>query len=137
MTTYDDIWISFVDVCQVHPTTLPQTDEGKYILINNGVRYYNSLIDRNKKQIVCNDMLERINTDLNNDELLLIGYCIKYRFLENELVRYEQVWQPFSSDIGIKFYKDQINARRETLKLTHVEIIRLLNNLDEMTFLGD
>lgn len=135
MTNYDQIWRCFVDVCQVDSATLPQTDEGKYILINSGVQYYNSLVDKIKVRILCNDMLEQINLNLSNDDLLLLGYCIKYRFLDNELMKFQQIWQPFSNDVGVKFYKDQIVSRRETLAFTHNEIIRLLDNLDEMNFL--
>ena len=134
-TTYDSIWACFYDNCGVDKSTLPQTDEGKYILINSGCMYYNTLIDKSETKIQCDDLTETINMLLDDNRLLILTYCMRYRFLENELIRYEQVWQPLSNDIGQKFYKDQLSGREKTLSNTKTEIIRLLNNIDNMSYL--
>lgn len=134
-TTYDTIWRCFYDFSGVEKSSLPQTDDGKYILINNGCMHYNTLIDKGETKIKCDDYMENINMVLDDDRLLLLAYCMKYRFLENEDVRFKQMWQPFSNDVGQKFYREQISGRKETLDNTKAEITRLLNNLDNMSYL--
>lgn len=135
-TTYNQIWECFVNNCMVDIAMLPQTDEGKYILISEGCRYYNTLIDDAEVNLKNNNELEKINVKLDDKRILLLAYCIRYKFLENEKIRFEQVWQPLSRDIGIKSYRDQINSRKETLDKTEREINRLLSRIDTMSFLG-
>lgn len=134
-TTYDNIWECFYDNCGVDKSTLPQTDEGKYILINSGSIYYNTLIDKSETKMICNDLTETINIVLDDNRLMILAYCMRYRFLENELIRYEQVWQPLSNDIGQKFYREQLSGRKDTLVNTKSEIVRLLTNIDNMSYL--
>lgn len=136
LTTYDDIWECFIDNCGVDESTLPQTDEGKYILIKNGAIKYNTTVDKSEAKIKCDEYMEQINLSLDYDRLLILAYCMRYTFLENELIAFEQVWQPFSSDIGQKFYREQIQGRENTLTRTKKEIDRLLDNIDNMSYLN-
>lgn len=134
-TTYDMIWQCFYDNCGVDHETLPQTDEGKYILIKSGTRHYNTVVDPSEDKIVCDDMLEEINIELDETRLTILAFCMRYRFLENELIQYEQTWQPFSNEVGQKFYNYQIQGRETTLEKTKQEIIRLLTSIDKMSYL--
>ena len=134
-TTYDQIWECFINNCMVDKATLPQADEGKYILISEGCRYYNTLVDDTEVNLKTNNDLESINIKLDDKRILLLSYCMRYKFLENEKIRFEQVWQPLSRDIGIKSYRDQINSRQETLNETKREIGRLLSRMDNMSYL--
>lgn len=134
-TTYDDIWECFYDNCGVDYNTLPSTDEGKYILIKNGCRKYNTVIDPQENKIKCDDFLEEINLELDDNRLMLLAYCIRYNFLENDLIRYEQVWQNFAKDIGQKFYGDQVKGREATLERTKNEIDKLLLNIESYSYL--
>lgn len=138
--TYDDIWKVFVLNCLVDKSTLPQTEEGMIDLINAGVDYYNSVTEDYEEEIICNDMMENINLEnkgkANKDRIRLIAFCIRHRFLENNLIEYEAVWQPLIADIGQKFYRDQIKSRQEMIDKTDKEISRLLNKIDEMRFVN-
>ena len=129
-TTYDEIFKAFLLHCGVDLETLPTTDEGKYAIIESGAMYYNLKVDQNIIQIQCDNSTETINTKLNNNELLLLSYCMKYVVLENELVAFEQKYQLFQKDIGVKFYGDQIKARRSTISRTDRKIYEILSTLD-------
>jgi hypothetical protein len=135
MTSYDDIWEAFVTNCLVDSQTLPQTNEGKYILIHNGLRHYNVSTDESEIKLKFDDTLEQINVDLDDNRLLLLAYCIRYTFLENELIGFEQVWQPFVKEIGQKFYREQIGGREDTLDRTKNKIDQLLLNIEPMSYL--
>lgn len=136
VTTFEEIWKCFYNNCMVDKATLPQTEEGQYILINSGCMYYNTLIDETETKIKCNDLTELINIKLDDNRLILLANCMRYRFLENELISFEQVWQPFSSEVGQKNYKAQIDARNFRLETTKKEIGRLLDSIDNMHYLG-
>ena len=55
------------------------------------------------------------------------------RYEKNE---YESVWGVFSNDIGLKFYGDTVKAKRNTLEDVNKEIMRLLDKIDPMSYLG-
>lgn len=138
--SYDELWKIFVLNCQVDKSTLPQTEQGQYDLIFSGIEYYNTLVEDDEIAIIGNEYTEQININKdgkkNAKRLRLIAYCMRYRFLENQLLRYEEIWQPLMADLGQKNYRDQVSARKETLYKTEREIIRLLNRLDDMEFLN-
>lgn len=129
-TSYDDIYSTFLDNCGVDTSTLPNTNDGKYQMIRNGVRHYNSKVDDYETKIICNDIMEEINIELDDTRLLILAFCIKYTLLENQLINFEQVWQPFTKDIGQKFYREQISGRENMLDRTERKIIELLTDLD-------
>ncbi len=129
-TSYDEIYICFRRNCGVDSSTLPKTDEGKYELIHNAVMHYNTKVDSSETQLICNDELEEINVKLDSNRLLLLAYCLKYSVLENELEAFEQVWQPFTKEMGQKFYKDQIKGRENSLDRVNFKILELLTKLD-------
>lgn len=135
LTTYDTIWEVFIDNCMVDPSTLPTSNEGKYSLIHNGIRKYNVSTDISEVKLTYDDTLEQINIELDDNRLLLLAYCMRYNFLENDLIAFEQVWQPFIKEIGQKFYREQISGRESTLARTKFEINQLLLNIDDMSFL--
>ena len=66
---YNDIYEKFLDLCGYDYTELPQTDELRYRLINNGVGLYNSKAkkypDVLQGGIKCDNSTETINKYLN------------------------------------------------------------------------
>nr|DAX85760.1 MAG TPA: hypothetical protein [Caudoviricetes sp.] len=134
-TTYQEIWDTFVDFTGVPVEDLPQTEEGMYSLIKSGILKYNSVTEKSETKLIGNEIMEELNVELDYDRLLLLAYCLKYIFLENEKNEYESVWGVFSNDIGLKFYGDTVKAKRSTLSATNKEIFRLLNKIDPMSFL--
>ena len=135
MTTYDLIWESFLDNCGVDVSTLPSADEQKYAMIHNGIRHYNSVIDNSDTKLTFDDTNEEINIGLDDTRLLILAYCLKYVFLENDLVGFQQLWQPFQKEMGQKFYREQIGGRENTLERTTKKITELLTNIDDGTIM--
>lgn len=133
--SYDTIWECFVDNCGVDQNTLPKTNEGKYILIKNGIRHYNKNVDEDEAQLIGTNETESVNLNLDNTRLLLLAYCMRYTILENEAIKFEQLWQPFTRDVGQKYYRDQITARNSRLYQTKNEINGLLNKLDTFSYM--
>lgn len=129
-TNYDQIYSVFVDNCGVDTSTLPSDDEGKYKIIRNGARHYNTKVDDGETKLVCDDDTESINIELDDTRLLILAFCMKYTQLENELVKFEQIWQPFTKEMGQKFYGEQIKGRESTLERVERKIIELLTDLD-------
>lgn len=134
-TTYQEVWDTFVDFTGVPVEDLPQTEEGMCSLIKSGILKYNSVTEKSETKLIGNEIMEELNVELDYDRLLLLAYCLKYIFLENEKNEYESVWGVFSNDIGLKFYGDTVKAKRITLSATNKEIFRLLNKIDPMSFL--
>lgn len=135
-TTYQEIWNSFVDICNIDTVLLPQEDEGKYILINSGARHYNSVIDESETVVVCNNLTENISIKLSNNKLLLLVNCMKRTYLENELLDFTAIWSGFS-EVGVRDFRSQVSARQRNVDMADKEIGRLLDRIDSMSFLGD
>jgi hypothetical protein len=130
VTNYDEIFSVFLDNCRVDNSTLPYDDEGKYSMIHNGIRHYNSKVDSSETKLTYDDLMEQINVQLDDTRLLLLAFCIRYSELENNLIEFEQVWQPFQKEVGQKFYGEQIKGREGTLERTEKRITELLTDLD-------
>jgi len=62
---------------------------------------------------------------------LILAYCIKYTYLENQLIEFEEIWSPFQKEVGLKNYKDQVNSRERTLERTKNKIIELISNIED------
>ena len=135
-TTFQEVWNTFVDFTGVVGEDLPQTEDGMYVLIKSGILKYNSVTEASEIKLIGNEMTEELNVELDYDRLLLLSYCLKYIFLENEKNEYESVWGVFSNDIGLKFYGDTVKAKRNTLEDVNKEIMRLLDKIDPMSYLG-
>lgn len=134
-TSYDEIWKVFYNNCGLDKALLPQTDEGKYMLIESGILNYNTFTDETETELIGDEYMEEVNVKLDNNKIKLLAYCMKYNVLENNLVDYESVWQPLMKDIGQKFYREQISARQDTLARTKKEIDRLLTNIEPYSYL--
>lgn len=138
MTTYDEIWSCFIDICNIDRELLPQTDEGKYILINSSARNYNTFIDKSEIKIKCDNLTEQINISLDDNRILILAYCMRYTFQENALQDFISIWGGFvGSDVGVKDYRAQVTSRESTMDRSKSEILRLLGNIDEMSYLEE
>ncbi len=132
-TTYNDIFDCFVENCGVDTSQLPIENSKKYNMIINGIRHYNSMIDEQDEigQLSYDNDTEAIGVLLDDTRLLMLAYCMKYVYLENQLVGFEELWSPFQSEIGIKNYKDQIKGRENTLDRTQQKILELLSKIED------
>jgi hypothetical protein len=128
MTAYDEIWIQFLEINKTSEINLPRTDEGKYNAIRSGVRHYNN---RLQDLITCDDTVEIINENLNDDKIILIAHYIKLSFLEKQLVDFSTTWNPFSKDVGVKNIQAQISALKDLINFEKATIEELILNSSE------
>lgn len=128
--TYDQIFQCFIDNTGVDTSRLPNDQEKIYDMINNGARHYNTYFDE-EEWVVCDNDTETINKNLDGTQLLIYAYCLKYVYLENQLVGFEELWSPFQNEIGIKDYKSQVQGRESTLERTNKKIIELITSTED------
>lgn len=113
MLTYDDIWMSFLDVYKVNAKDVSQTEDKIYDDIRNGVMLYNN---RMRTKFVADDTSETVIGACTYDERLLIAAYIKLTYLNNSKTVYETLYQPISPDVGIRNYNTQINSLSNSIK---------------------
>lgn len=108
MIAYDFIWETFLNNYKAESIDLPNTNEQIYQAITNAVMLYNN---RLRKNGVCDDENECVNgLDFHNDTVLLLAHYIKLTFLHNDKTFYEKLWQPLSSDVGLKNFRVQLTS---------------------------
>lgn len=136
-TTYDEIFECFIHNTGIDTSQLPEEDSKKYDMIKNGIKHYNVIIDVDDEvgKLIPDDNTETINVDLDDTRLLLLAYCIKYIYLENQLIAFEELWFPYQKEIGIKNYGDQIKGRERTLERVKKEINIYLTKIEDSSIM--
>ncbi|BAO04898.1 uncharacterized protein CBO05P1_179 [Clostridium botulinum B str. Osaka05] len=129
-TSYDEIFESFLMNCGTDTSELPKDQDKIYLIINNAVNHYNNFMEEDYC-IEADNKTETISKKLNGSCLLILAYCIKYTYLENQLIEFEEIWSPFQKEIGFKNYKDQVTSREKTLERTKSRIIELISNIED------
>lgn len=127
-TSYDKIWKTFLDNCKTPDINIPQTDEQIYAKINNGILLFNN---RMRTNIKCDDLTESVDTELNDDQLLILANFIKLVFYKNEKTYYETLLNPFQKDIGLRNFSTQINSLNNSVTEQERYIERLIINQAE------
>jgi hypothetical protein len=113
MTSYDQVWQTFLNNCKVSDIDLPQTPEKIYETIRNGVMHFNN---RLREEVVCDDINETLDKELSNDLLLVLVHYIRLIFLINQKTYFESLWQPFSKDVGLKNFGTQLKSLETSVK---------------------
>lgn len=127
-TTYDDIYSCFLDNCRVDNSCLPVTDKGKYAMIRNGCKIYNSKME-DSIVLKADDLTETINVELDDARLLVLAYCLKLNYHENDLTEFTSVWSLYQKEIGFKDYSYQIKAKEANIERTEQKITELVTNI--------
>lgn len=128
MTSYDEIWESFLNNCKVSDIDLPSTTEKIYEEIKNAVMYFNN---RMRTSIQCDNDTETLSEKLSNDHLLILANFIRLTFLTNQRTYFESLWQPFSSDVGLKNFGTQLNSLKASVQEQEKKIDSLIINTME------
>lgn len=113
MFTYDQIWETFLENYKVDDADLPQSNEDIYKDIYNAVLLFNN---RMRTKCKCDDLTEVVEGLESEDDLLILCHYIKLVFLSNELNYYESLWQPFSSDVGLKNFNSQLKSLKSSVE---------------------
>lgn len=128
MTTYDQIWTTFLNNCKVSDIDLPQTDEKIYEMISNAVLHFNNRLRDNVK---CDNVTETLDRELSDDHLLILAHYIRLIFLKNQKTYFESVWQPFQGDIGLRNFSTQLKSLENSVQDQEKLIERLIINTEE------
>lgn len=128
MTSYDQVWQTFLNNCKVSDIDLPQTPEKIYEHIKNAVMHFNNKL---RTSVVCDDIMEELNQELSEDHLLILAHYVRYLFLINQKTYFESLWQPFSSDVGLKNFGTQLRSLDTSIKEEKDNIDTLINNMEE------
>lgn len=127
-TTYDQIWQTFLNNCKASDLDIPSTPEKIYEAIRNAVMHTNN---RLRTEIEADDITEQVNVELDNDELLILAHYIRYFFLLNQKTYFEQLWQPFASDISLKNFSAQLKSLDGAVDKEQHTIDMLIRNMSE------
>ena len=114
MISYDLIWETFLNNYKAQDIDLPKEDEQKYQYITNAVLLLNN---RLRLTAICDNQNENVNgIEVSPDLLLLLAHYIKLIFLRNDLTFYEKLWQPLSSDVGLKNFSTQLKSLSSSIE---------------------
>jgi hypothetical protein len=127
MTTYDDIFTTFISINKTNPVNIPNDDEKKYDMIHSAVLHYNN---RMRASITWDDTLEELSIKLDNDQLILIAHYLKLSCLENDLDYFVSVWSGFQSELKGN-YRDQQKGKQELVNREDDIIEKIIFNMTD------
>lgn len=129
---YDLIYEKFSDLCGYDYSELPQNDEMRYRLINNGVALYNSKAkkysDILQGGVTCDDGTETINKELHEVDLLIVAYFMSHITASNKYMEYTALWSTMANETGIKDYKAQCQAKESAILYFKNKIEELIDD---------
>ena len=132
LTTYDEIFQCFMDNCEVSAEDIPSTNDGKYAMIKNAVKFYNSDLEKYKEYFQANikadNTTEKLDYKLNDNELLILAYEIKVVHLKNKLMYFTQLYTPFTKELGQRNHATQLKGREAIVKQAQEDVVKLINN---------
>lgn len=128
MYTYDQVWTEFLLNYKVDDADLPDSPSRIKEHINSAIRMMNN---RLRITIVGDDVNELLVGMVSDDELLLLAHYIRLAFLINEKTYYEKLWQPFSTDIGLKDFGTQLRSLDSSVKQQKEFIEQVILNMTE------
>ena len=131
MTSYDELYSTFLNNSLADEIDLPQTNEEIYREINNAIMLYNN---RERQNLICDDLQENVNRQLNNDEVLIVAHYIRLTFLKKQRMAFGLTWQPFDKDMGLRNYDSQIRAMDRQVWDAEQDIRKLRHNKEEDIF---
>lgn len=81
MTSYDQIWETFLNNCETSDFDVPQQEEDIYKSIRNAILHFNNRLRDNLK---ADNSTETVNRELSEDDLLILAHFLRYIFLLNK-----------------------------------------------------
>lgn len=121
VTTYDELYETFLLNCGYDFDELPKTDEMRYMMIRNAARIYNQQAkkysNRMTNNIVCDDIAESLNATLTSNEMLVFAYMMAETLALTKLVEFSSIYGTFAKEMGFKDYKAQLDGRQYTVDM--------------------
>lgn len=130
--TYDIIYEKFCSLSGYNVSELPQTDELRYRLINNGVALYNSkarkYCDILQGGVICDDSTELVNIELEELDLQVLAYFMAFITASNKYTDFTALWDTMANETGLKDYKSQCSVKEGTVKFFKSQIENLIED---------
>lgn len=130
--TYDTIYEKFLDLCGYDCSDLPQTDEMRYRLINNGVGLYNNKArkysDILQGRVKCDNATETINVELDEVDLLILVYFMCSITASNKYLEFTSLWSTVAHETGLSDYNTQCKAKEGAVKFFNQQIDMLIDD---------
>lgn len=128
MTTYDELWIIFMNKVKLSDIDVPSTPDKIYDAIHGAVLSFNN---RLRDSLDYDDTLETLSRTLNNDDLLILAHFIRIDILSNQLIYFTNVWQPFARDISIRNFSAQLKSLESLVEREEKLIEKMILNTQE------
>lgn len=116
-TSFDDIFESFLITYPL--LEIPQTDEGKILIIKNAVKLYNQKAKKYEGRItgniICNENMEELSVNLSDNEVLILTHLMAKSCAANNLAEFSQVYGVFAKELGFKDYKAQVDSKQNMI----------------------
>lgn len=112
MTTYDELYELFMVNCRADELSLPRTTEQMYDVIKNAVMLYNN---RLRDNLICDDNIESVNRELDDDQKLVIAHYIRLTLLKNVRTFKNSIFTTFTQEIGIRNINAQLSSLRDEI----------------------
>lgn len=125
MTTYDDVFTEFMTITKTDSINIPTEEEKIYDLIHNAVHLFNN---RLRDNLGYDDENEIFSRELNHDELVILANFLKLVFLENQLIYFTTLFQPFTKEVGLRNYQSQVKSLEFLIQQQAKKIDELINN---------
>ncbi|EGT3606915.1 hypothetical protein FKF97_10960 [Clostridium perfringens] len=132
-TTYDDIWEKFLSECGYIFNEIPKNEIIIKNMIKNASTKYNQLAIKYETftgGLVCNDLKEELNLKLTDIELSILANIIAYNFAKFKFTEFTSLYNVVAKDLGIKDYKSQCSARKQTIKEFEKTFMSLIQDSD-------
>lgn len=105
MTTYDEVWETFISKCKTDDINLPTSEPAIYRTIQNAILEFNVRLEDDLSGDDENEILDR---EISGNHLLILAHLIRKSVLENQLIYFSTTFIPFTKDIGVKNVGNQI-----------------------------
>jgi hypothetical protein len=125
MTSYDDLWVVFLNNVEVSNLDLPQNNNEIHDAIHNAVLHYNNVMET---AIECNHVLEAFSTTLSDNQILILAHFLRLVLLKNKLTLFTLTWQPFEKEIGVKNFGTQLKMLESMVAEEKETISQLIIN---------
>lgn len=128
--TFDDIYTLFMNSNNVDEYQLPQTPEGMYALLEEGIARYLTFYD-DAREVSLDRETELLSAELTRTDAMLIVEYMKLHIYEKIKDEFYSTYDVLMNDIGIRNFKSQADAKMNQITQQEDRIRRLLLKVNE------
>lgn len=123
--TFDDIYTKFMNVTMVDEFALPRTPDGMYSLLENAIEKYKDEFD-DAKDVEFDRDTETLSMSLDSSDVdIIIAYMKLFVYIKIE-EEFSSTYDVLVSDLGVRNYKSQSDAKKNSVLQQEKEIQKLL-----------